>query len=112
MPVIQGSQSIAANATVENLIAGSQFEFSPFNATVEFAVVAAAVGVVADISTGADVIAESMSVSNANRFPILPDDFIAIDITRTGERIKLRVRNTTGAAIVVNFCVRIMPMGG
>jgi hypothetical protein len=111
MPVIQGSTSLAANATIENVITGSQFEFAPYDATCEFAVLGAAVGVVADITTGADVVAESMSVANKAGFPVLPDDFMALDVVRGGERIKLRLRNTTPGAIVVTWTVRIMPLG-
>lgn len=111
MPVIQGSTSVAANATLENVITGSQFEFAPYDATVEFAVLGAAVGLIADITTGADVVAESMAVANKTGFPVLPDDFMALDVVRGGERIKLRIRNTTGAAVVATWTIRIMPLG-
>lgn len=111
MPTIQGTTTVAANATVENIITGSQFEFSPYDATVEFAIVAAAIGMVCDITTGADVVAESMSLANKTGFPVLPDDFMAMDVVRMGERIKIRLRNTTGASIICNHTVRIMPVG-
>ncbi len=110
MPVIQGSQSIAANTTVENVITGSQFEFAPYDASVEFGVIGSATGLVSDISTGQEVIAERMSLSTANRFPVLPDDFIALDMVRQGERIKVRISNTTGGALTAFWCVRMMPV--
>lgn len=110
MPTIQSSVSVASNATIENVFAGSQFEFAPYNATIEIAVLGAVVGVVADVSTGQDVVAENMSVPNKAGFPVIPDDFTVQDVVRAGERVKLRLRNTTGAAIVVNFCMRMFPV--
>lgn len=110
MPFLQGSVSVAANATVENLITGSQFEFAPYNASIEVGMNASAGGLVGDVSTGSDVVAEAFSLSTANRFPLLPDDFTIVDVVAAGERIKLRVRNTTGGALTVFWAIRIMPI--
>lgn len=110
MPFLQGSQSVAANATVENLITGSQFEFAPYAAQIEVALLASASGLVADVSTGQDVVAEAIAVNPANRFPLLPDDYHIVDVVAPGERIKIRVRNTTAGAITVNWALRIMPV--
>jgi hypothetical protein len=107
MPTFQRSVSVPANGTVENLLTGSQYEFAPYNAACEFAILSSAPGIVCDITTGSDVVAESLDVNPANRFPLLPDDFIAQDVVAAGERIKVRARNTTAAAITVNVCVRI-----
>lgn len=108
MPVIQGSLSIAANTAVENLISGSQFEFSPYDAQVDIGLCGSAAGLVVDVSTGQDVVTEAMAVNTANRFPVLPDDFVVTDMAASGERIKLRARNTTGGALTIFWCVRLM----
>lgn len=110
MPTIQSSLSIPANSSVENLITGSQFEFAPYPASIEIAAIGAAAGLVLDVSTGQDVVAEAYTVAGANRFPIMPDDFLIQDVVAAGERIKLRVRNTTAGAIVINYCVRMFPV--
>lgn len=110
MPYFATSISIPANATIENLLTGSQWEFAPYNASIEIATIGAAVGLIGDVSTGADVVAENYAVSNANRYPILPDDFLIFDVVNAGERIKIRIRNTTGGAIVVNVAMRLMPV--
>lgn len=112
MPAFQNLVSIPANSTIENVMSGSQFEFAPYDAAVDFAIVAAAVGVVADVTTGSDVVAEAMTVANRTPliFPQLPDDFIASDVVARGERIKVRVRNTTGAAIQCVVSMRILPV--
>jgi hypothetical protein len=110
MPTIKVSTSVAANATNDNVLAGNQFEFLPYNARLEFAVVAAAGGMVMDVYSGSDTLIEAGAVSPANRSPIYPDDFDLVDVAAGGERIKVRLRNTTGAAIVVNTTVRITPV--
>ena len=112
MPFIQNSLLVAANATVENLISGSQFEFAPYNASVDISLNGSAAGLVGDVSTGQDLVSENMALSPVNRFGIIPDDYTVQDVVRAGERIKLRVRNTTGGALTVFFSVRIMPLAG
>lgn len=110
MPVIQNSVSVAANATNDNVLQGSQFEFLPFNAFLEFGLVASAAGLVADVYSGSDTVAESYALSTQNRFPVYPDDFPLNDVAAGGERIKVRIRNTTGGALTAFFSVRITPV--
>lgn len=110
MPVINRSQSIAANLTVDNLLSGSAFEFLAFNASCDFGVVASATGLVVTILSGSDVILEESPISTANRFPIFPDDFPVSDVAAAGERLIVRVRNTTAGALTIFLTVRINPV--
>lgn len=110
MPVIQNSVSVAANATNDNVLQGSQFEFLPYNAFLEFGLVASATGLVADVYSGSDTVAESFALSTQNRFPVYPDDFPLNDVAAGGERIKVRIRNTTGGALTAFYSVRITPV--
>lgn len=110
MPLIQQSISIAANAVNDNVIAGSQFEFLPFNAALRFALNGSVIGLVADVYSGQDVLAEQMSVNSLNRVPINPDDFLLTDVAAGGERIKLRVRNLTGGPITLFYALIIDPV--
>jgi len=109
MPTIKVSTSIPANGTVDNVLQGNQYEFLPFNALLEFAIVAAATGLLTDIYSGSDTLIESGDVSSANRSPLYPDDFDLTDVAGAGERIKVRIRNTTGGAIIAKTTVRITP---
>lgn len=109
MPTIAVSTSIPANGTVDNVLQGNQYEFLPFNALLEFGIVAAATGLLTDVYSGSDTLIESGDVSSANRSPIYPDDFNLTDVAGAGERIKVRIRNTTGAAIIAKTTVRITP---
>jgi len=110
MPLIQGSVSVAANATNDNVLANSQFEFLPYNARIAFGLVASATGLLCDVYSGSDMVAENMAPSTANRFPINPDDFNLQDVAAAGERLKVRVRNTTGGALTLFFAANIMPL--
>lgn len=110
MPLIQSSISIAASSVNDNVIAGSQFEFLPYNAQLLFALNGSATGLVADVYSGTDVLAEQMSVNALNRVPINPDDFLLTDVAGGGERIKIRCRNTTGGALTLFYALIVNPL--
>ena len=111
MPVIQNQTSIAANAVIDNILTGSQFEYLPYNAKIDFGLVAAATGLLIDVYTGQDIVAESFEPPSTNRFPVNPDDYTLSDVARAGERMKVRARNTTGAAIILFHSIIISPVG-
>jgi hypothetical protein len=108
--LIQGTLAIAAGATLENAFAGSQYEYLPFNANLDLAVNGSAAGLLADVYTGSDVLAERMAVNAANRFPVFPDDFPLSDTALGGERVKLRIINPTGGALTAFWALRITPL--
>lgn len=110
MPVIQGSTSIAANTVNDNVITGSQFEFLPYNAKLAFGLVSSATGLLVDVYSGQDLVCESFAPPTQNRFPINPDDFTLTDVARGGERIKVRVRNTTGGALTLFHGIIVSPL--
>lgn len=113
MPVIQSSVSIAASSVNDNVLTGSQFEFLPYDAYVEFGLVGDANGsdLRLDVYSGQDTLAENMTPSSQNRIPVYPDDFSLTDAAAAGERLKVRARNTSAAgARVINFSVRITPL--
>lgn len=110
MPTIQGSVSVAANAVNDNVLTGSQWEYLPYNAAIEFGLVGSATGLLLDVFSGQDNIAEGFAPSIANRFPIYPDDFTLTDVAAAGERLKVRARNTTGGALTIFFSVRLTPV--
>lgn len=110
MPLIQNQVVIGIGAVNDNVIAGSQFEFLPYNAALRFAINGSAAGLVADIYSGQDVIAEQMGINALNRVPIAPDDFLLGDVAGAGERIKLRIRNPTAGALTAFFAVIVDPI--
>lgn len=111
MPVIQNSVSVAANAVNDNVLAGSQFEFLPYHAKIDFGLVGSAIGLLCDVYSGQDIVAESFAPPTTNRFPVNPDDFTLTDVAAAGERLKVRARNTTAGALTLFFGVSILPIG-
>lgn len=112
MPVIQGSTSVAGVTVVDNVLQGSQFEFLPYNASLEFGMNGDANGVDlrVDVYSGQDVLMEQGQMSAQARIPIYPDDYQLTDVAAAGERIKIRVRNVNAAARTFFFAVRITPI--
>lgn len=107
---IQGSVSINAGTTNSNIIAGSQFEYLPRNARVDIGLVGSATGLVADVTIGQDLIAQSMALSLQNRMPIVPDDYSLSEVGIGGERIVIKVTNPTGGALTCFYGIRITPV--
>jgi hypothetical protein len=110
MPLIQGQIGVPANGVIDNVLTGSQFEFLPYDASLRFGMTGATASLLADVYSGQDVLAEQMLVPGTNRVPINPDDFSLFDVAGAGERIKIRVRNPTGATVQFLFSVVIDPL--
>lgn len=112
MPIIQSNVSVALSSVNDNVLSGSQFEFLPYDAFLEFGLAgdANAADLRVDVFSGQDVLCEQLVPNAQNRIPVYPDDFILQDVAAAGERIKIRVRNTSAAAArTLNFSVRITP---
>lgn len=113
MPTIQNRVSVAAASVTDNVLSGSQFEFLPYDAQLNFGIVgdANAADLRVDVYSGQDVLLENAEPSAQNRIPIFPDDYNLADVAGAGERIKIRVRNTNaGAARTLFYAVRIDPI--
>lgn len=105
MPIINRSTSIPANSINDNIFAGSAFEYLPGNAALQFGIVQAT-GNVGDllvtVQTGSDILQEEAPVIVFNGMPRRDQDYVLTDVALGGERLLLRVRNTTAGAIVLN----------
>lgn len=112
MPLIQGTNSIAAGGVNDNVLTGNQFEFLPYDAFIEFGLTGDAAGgdLRVDVYSGPDVLLENAPMSTQNRIPIYPDDYNLQDAAAAGERLKIRVRNVGAGAAVLNHAVRITPL--
>lgn len=106
---IQLSTSVAANSVNDNVIAGNQFEFAPTRAIVEFGLVASATGLEIDVLIGNRSVVTRLIPSLQNRFAIYPDDFTIKSGAMQGERLIVRVRNTTGGALTAFTTVKYTP---
>lgn len=110
MPVVMKQVSVPLNGTVDNILAGSAFEFARSNALVSMGVSAAATGTFVTFNSGADVVAEEFEPAILTRYPIIPDEMYFSDVAAAGDRLVIRVRNTTGAAIIVRVVCQITPL--
>lgn len=116
MSQISVRTALAGNAQA-NVLQGTQYEFLPpgmfpRGAFVEFGTVTDATGVLRTIQTGSDIVEEEspMQIATINTQPVYPDHFTCNDLVGPGERINLKVRDTSGAARVVMSIVRFTPL--
>lgn len=95
------NQSVAANVTTVNLLAGLSYEFLAQPAHVVIAAVGATIGLNCTflVANGLTVV-DDTPINDANVFPIIPDHILFEDDVPPG-RLLLRIRNTTGAAVVL-----------
>lgn len=107
MPVIQKEISIAANAVNDNILAGSSFEFLRSNSVVSIGMVGSATGLVANIQSGADIVLEESPLLVKATMPTIPDDMYYNDVGVAGDRLVVRVRNTTAGALTVRAIVQV-----
>lgn len=110
MPVMQRETSIPANAAVENVLSGSAFEFLRGNAVVSAGIVGAAAGLVANMQSGADIVLEESPLAVKTNFPSIPDEMFYNDVGVQGDRLVVRIRNTTGAPIIARTLVQVTPI--
>jgi hypothetical protein len=106
----QGTVSVAANASSGNVLSGKQIEIPERPSRVSFYAAAAATGVVGTVTAGARTLMEESHISPANRFPQDPEDRMVRDVAMQGQRLNLTFRNSTGAAIIVQWAVDADPV--
>ncbi len=112
MPLISTRDSVLTLVTVENVLTGSQFEFLPYDAFLEFGLTSAGVvgDFIVDVFSGQDILLESGEVSILNRQPVYPEDFSLNDVAAGGERIKIRIRNTSVGTLNFFTTLKITPI--
>lgn len=112
MPTIRRTTVLAANATA-NPLQGSQYEYLPFDAYVEMAVLAIAPSVAqASVYSGSDVLLQNEEIDGlALADPILyPDHYDIADVAQAGERLGVTVTDISGAGTTVRTVVRVTPL--
>jgi hypothetical protein len=108
MPIIAKRIVLAASSSASALT-DDQFEYLPYNALVEFAVLTDATGVLMTIFSGSDLLMDEgpVPIGTINLFPKYPDDYHLQDVAAGGERLKIRIRDTSAAQRIVMVGVRI-----
>lgn len=109
MPTIKRTTALAIGAEATPLT-GSQYEYLPWPALIEAAVLAdPGGGVNADFFSGSDVVMQNSPLDEKpTTEPIIyPDDYQIQDVAAGGERLGLTLREVGGAATNVRTVVRI-----
>jgi len=110
MPVITGTTAVVADATSVNLLTGDINEFLGRNSVVSLFCTGSAVGLRAQLLIGAAVVIDDQPISDANRFPITPDDFLSRGGGTPGDRLTLRFRNTTAGTLTAEWRLAVEPI--
>ena len=111
MPIISKEVSVAANSNVDNVFAGSAFEFARGAQIVSLGMTQSVTGLQCQFTSGADVVVEESAPPIKTGFPVIPDEFYASDIAAPGDRYVLRARNTTAGAITLRAVLQIQDVG-
>jgi len=111
MPTIRAETLLLpANSTAFPL-QGNQYEYLPFNARVEFAIVASLAGVDVTVYSGSDLLQQGGPATVKATPPLYPDDFLLDDVAAQGERLNVILRDTSGASLTnIETVVKITPL--
>ena len=114
MPMIRKIVTIPASSSVDNLITGSIYEFLPWNAAINLGVTsetgAGPGDLLVTVNSGSDTVLEEAPVNNTNKMPIIPDDMDIQDVAAAGERLVIKVRNTTAGDLDAFLLVQLSPV--
>lgn len=108
MPVIGSAiSSVPANDVLE-VLSASQFNFLSKRSAIGIRASAAVAGVLLSFFLSGSTIANQVAIPGTNRSPIAPEDNILATSGEAGEKMFLEFRNTTGAAVIVQWSVDIL----
>jgi hypothetical protein len=115
MPSLPFSRSVAAGASDFPLAASAwAYEQLPYPAQVRILVRTTAVGVLAAVLAGSESIQDETPVQSGGTAGVTPSPLNtqAIEfVAGAGDRIALRLRNTTGGALTVDGLIIVDPLG-
>jgi len=124
MPTIRVKTVLGAAAQTVFPLQGNQYEFLPFNARIEFAIVgedgSAGIDielVTATVFSGSDILQQRSGITNKTlttaqtKNAVYPDDFLLDDVAAAGERLSVEL-NLPAATIsgTVDTVVKITPL--
>lgn len=113
MPQLTWVQAILAGATFEPLN-GWQYEYIPFGGAIKINHDAAAVGIVATVTSGSDTLVERSPVPAGGTAGVIPSDLDTpplVDEVAAGDRQKILYENTSGGTVSVQGMIDYQPAG-
>lgn len=109
--VIVREVSVAANTTVENILAGSQFEIMTDPSIVSIGETASATGLISSLNVGARMLKEAAPPVIRTAMPVQPDDFYFNAPALPQDRLQSRVQNTTAGALTYRIVAQVASPG-
>jgi hypothetical protein len=109
MPVMTYIASVAANTTVQNALSGKSHEFLTEPSVVTIGVAGSAVGLMTSLIVGDEVTIDDQEVPVGTTLPAFPDQVLAQAGGLQGERVVVKLRNSTGGAITAYVKVHVEP---
>lgn len=109
MAIMTETATVVANTTTVNLCAGKSAEFVKEPSIVALSATGSAIGLYATMIVGEEVVIDDQPIPLTNRFPIVPDDTLARAGAYPGDRINVRLRNSTGGNLTGWIRVDIEP---
>jgi len=113
MPSVLVATTDAASGATVTPLQGSQYEYLPFNAYLEFAIYAdTGDSWTVSVFSGSDVLMQSAPMPIlATASPIIyPDHYFLSDVAAAGERIGVQAVNGTGGVASFRTLVKITPL--
>jgi len=107
--VMTDVESVTANSTTGNVLAGKAMEFVQEPSVVTVGIAASAVGLHATVVIGTEILVDDQEVSAINRMPQFPEDVLAEGGAFASDRITVRLHNTTAAAITGFTKINVTP---
>ena len=107
------TQSVAAGAIFLPLD-GWQYEFAPFGGALEVITDATAVGMVLTLTAAGDTIVEESPIKAGGTAGVIPSALNTsayVGRVKKGDRLKIKVRNTTAGAVTSNGIATLVPGG-
>jgi hypothetical protein len=97
---MQGSSSVAANTTTENVLSGQRYERPAFNSFGNLYACGSASGLTAELNVGGQSVTPPVTVNAENKLPIVPDHILVGGWEApAGSLVQVRVANTTAGAL-------------
>jgi hypothetical protein len=99
MSMMTDFQAVGIGAVVQNAMAGKSQEFIKEPSIISLSMTGSAIGLFVTFIVGEEVIIEDQQIPLTNRFPIVPDDTLAQGGGLPGDRVIVKIRNSTGGAL-------------
>jgi len=125
MPTIRSKTTSLVDASTVFPLQGNQYEYLPFNARVEFAIVGrdGATGgiidaVTATVFSGSDILQQQSGITNKTattaqtQDAVYPDDFLLDDVAAAGERLSVQLDIPADITFdsIIDTVVKITPL--